>query len=92
MSENNHEQLEAELASLLEKVFQAYTKEYHKRGFKLRVGRPRGLIGSSPRTTARSWIFWAALWRARSGWRFSLRPEVDGAHRTMIVTADCASA
>ncbi|PYI68904.1 hypothetical protein CVV68_03575 [Arthrobacter livingstonensis] len=47
MSEKNHEQLEAELESLLEKVFAADTKEYHKRGFKRRVGCPRGVIGSS---------------------------------------------
>ena len=47
MSENNHEQLETELESLLEKVFAAGTEEYHKRGFKRRVGCPRGLIGSS---------------------------------------------
>lgn len=37
MSEN-HQQLEAELDSLLERVFQADAEEYHKRGFKRRVG------------------------------------------------------
>ena len=43
MSENNHEQLETELESLLEKVFAADTQEYRKRGFKRRVGCPRGV-------------------------------------------------
>lgn len=38
MTEKNHEQLEAQLNDLLEQVFEADTEEYHKRGFKRRVG------------------------------------------------------
>ncbi|MCG2620750.1 isochorismatase family protein [Arthrobacter sp. I2-34] len=38
MWENNHQKLEAELESLLQKVFEVDTEEYHKRGFKRRVG------------------------------------------------------
>jgi hypothetical protein len=41
MSENTHKQLGTELESLLEKVFAADTKEYHKRGLKRRVLCPR---------------------------------------------------